>query len=211
MKAHFAVIAALTALVASAAAAEETVPVDSTPRLANGLLMKQGGKLVFAPCRDRSYAIVEDISNGSTVTKALDGIGLEAGRKLYVELFAVLENVTLKATSLNFARADGRCQPSGGPDEAWRATGTGTSAWTLAAGGEHLLVKRAGKPDAKFPFGTVKVDGGATTYEASQDGNKLALRFERGICREKGGELVFGWTASVVVNGDTLKGCAWQR
>ena len=47
-----------------------------------------------------------------------------------------LEGAVLKASVLNFARADGRCQPTGGPDETWRATGSDPAPWTLAAGGE---------------------------------------------------------------------------
>lgn len=209
MKAQFAALTIL-AVLAFGAVAEEAKPVDTTPKLATGLLMKQGDKLVFAPCRDRSYAVVDDVSSGAAVTGALKSVGLEAGKKLYVELFGVLEGIALKASGLNFARADGRCQPSGGPDEAWRASGE--PGWTLAAGGEHLVVKRPGKPDAKFAFGAVKTEGGVTTYETSREANQLALRIERGVCRDKSAaDVVFGWSATVNVNGESLKGCAWQR
>ena len=79
------------ALSASTLHAQEAKPADNTPKLASGLLMKQGDKLIFAPCRDRSYSMVDDISPERSVTKALDSVGLAAGKKLYVELMAVLD------------------------------------------------------------------------------------------------------------------------
>ena len=41
-------------------------PVDTTPRLAYGLMMKQGEKTIFAPCRDQSYALMQDVSTDSS-------------------------------------------------------------------------------------------------------------------------------------------------
>lgn len=204
MKTRIALLAALAAFAGAAVHAEES----SEPKLASGLLMKQGGKLVFAPCRDRSYAVMEDVSANGSLTAALNRIGLEAGKKVYVEVFAVMEGITLRASNLNFARAEGRCQPPGGKDEAWRAAGAG---WALAAGGDQVAVKRSGKPDVAVPYGPLKTEGNITTYEAGQAGNKLALRFERAACQDKAGDALLGWTATVTVNGETLKGCAWQR
>jgi len=201
MKKRIALLAALAAFASVAVQAEES----AGPKLASGLLMKQGDKLVFAPCRDRSYAVMEDVSPGGEVTVALNRIGLEAGKKLYVELFAVVEGMALKASGLNFARPEGRCQPPGGKEEAWRAAGNG---WALAAGGDQVMVKRPGKPDVAVPYGPFKTEGAITSYEV---GNKLALRFDRAVCQDKSGDVLLGWTATVTVNGETLKGCAWQR
>lgn len=203
-------LAVLAAFLCTSALAEEAKPVDNTPKLANGLLMKQGGKLVFAPCRDRSYAIVDDVSNGSSVTEALDSIGLEAGKKLYVELIGVMEDVNLKASGLNFARAEGRCQAPGGADEAWRAAGN-EPGWNLVAGGSKVVLLRKGKPNVTVPFAPFKSEGNITSYEASQGVDKLALRFEKTVCRDKAADVLLGWTATVTVNGEILKGCAWQR
>lgn len=207
MKKGIAFLAALAAFASSAVQSEEA----ASPKLASGLLMKQGDKLVFAPCRDRSYAIVDDISPNAEVTGALKRIGLEAGKKLYVELFAVIEGMDLKASGLNFARPEGRCQPPGSQDEAWQAAGNG---WALAAGGDQVMVKRPGKPDVVVPYAPFKTEGNLTSYEASQAGNKLALRFDRAVCQQQAkgaGDVLLGWTARVTVNGETLKGCAWQR
>jgi putative lipoprotein len=207
MKKTIPVLAALAAFASTPILAEES----AAPKLASGLLMKQGGKLVFAPCRDRSYAVMEDVSPKGSLTATLNPLGLEAGKKLYVEVFGVLEGMNLRASELNFARTDGRCQMPGSKDENWLAAGTG---WALIAGSDQVLVKQPGKIDVAVPVGKFKTEGSLTSYEASQAGNKLALRFERAVCRQQpkeGGEVLMGWTATVTVNGETLKGCAWQR
>ncbi len=203
---------ALSLLVAAtlvAGAAEPPAPAG--PRLAAGLLMKQEGRIVFAPCRDRSYALVDDISTGGSVSAALESLGLNQGKKLYVELWGSLEGPSLKVTALNLARADGRCQPSGGPDEAWRASGAEPAAWSLAAGGGHLLLKRAGRPEQRLAFAGSRDEANLSRYETSAGEPSVHWSFERNACRDKGGEVVTGWTASISVAGETLKGCAWQR
>ncbi|MBK7900103.1 MAG: hypothetical protein KA603_14140 [Azonexus sp.] len=197
----------LALLPLSALAAE---PPPSGPKLASGLLMKQEGKLVFAPCRDRSYALVDDISPGATVTAALESVGLGAGKKLYVELWGTLEGIALKVTGLNLARADGRCQPSGGPDEAWRAAGSEPAAWTLAAGGDALLLKRPGRPEQRLGYKGSRDTAQLSVYEGTGE-PPIAWRFEQKSCRDRGSDAVFGWTASLTVAGEILRGCAWQR
>ena len=64
------------ALFAGTLHAQEAKPADTTPKVASGLMMKQGGKLVFAPCRDRSYAMVDDILPDGMVTRALDSVDM---------------------------------------------------------------------------------------------------------------------------------------
>lgn len=187
-------------------------PADTTPKLALGQMMKSGDKMVFSPCRDRSYATVEDISNDSQVTKALNKIGLSSGKKLYVELVGVLENTVLKVSDINLARTEGRCQLPGGKDEVWRAAGN-EPGWSLVASetGADVTLKRLGKPDVSVPYSAFKTEGAMTSFAASKDNQKLALRFERRPCFDTMADAVFGWTATVEHNGQVLRGCAWQR
>jgi putative lipoprotein len=204
-------LATLAVLVLSSALqAEEAKPVDATPKLAYGLMMKQGDRLIFTPCRDRSYAIVDDVSADGSVTKLLNSVGLESGKRLYVELLAVLDNGTLKASGFNMVRVEGRCQMPGGKEESWRAAGN-DPAWALVAGGEHVRLQRYGKPEVNLPYAEFKVEGNARRYEGNADNNKLAVRLEKAVCRDAQADGVFAWTATVDVNGQTLKGCAWQR
>lgn len=203
-------LALLAVLAVPGASAQAAKPADNTLRLAYGFVMKEGERIVFAPCRDRSYALVEDVSAGRSVTAMLDSVGLAAGRKLYVELFAVVEGGALKASGVNLARTEGRCQRPGGADEAWQAGGN-EPGWNLAAGGDKVVVRRQGKPDVVLPFRPFAEDDGIARYEVAQDGHRLALRFERKACRDTMADAVFGWTATVGLDGQAFAGCAWRR
>ena len=207
---HHSLAVLATILFASALHAEEAKPVDNTPKLAYGQMLKQGEKLVFSPCRDRSYAMMEDISPDRVVTRALNSVGLDAGKKLYVELMAVSEGGMIKASALNLARTEGRCQQPGAKEESWRAAGN-EPGWLLAVGNEVVVIKRPGKPDLRLPFTPLKTEGGVTRLDAVAEGNRLALTFEKQLCHDTMADSVFGWTATVNLNGQTLKGCAWQR
>jgi putative lipoprotein len=213
MNFRLAFFATLAVVAATAAHAQGTLPVvDTTPKLAFGQMMKSGDKLVFAPCRDRSYATFEDISNGQQVTKALNLVGLDTGKKLYVEVIGILENSLLKASEINMARAEGRCQLPGGQEEVWRAAGN-EPGWALVASpaNEMVMLKRQGKPDVSVPYAAFKTEAGVAQFEASKDNQKLAVRFEHKQCRDTMADAVYGWTATVSLNGQVLKGCAWQR
>ena len=103
----------LSLLAASVFASEQPKterPADNTPKLAYGLLMKQGEKVLFSPCRDRSYALVEDVSSDGRVFKGLATVGMDAGKPLYVELIGVVESGVLKASELNQARLASACR-----------------------------------------------------------------------------------------------------
>ena len=169
--------------------------------------------------------MMEDVSPDRTVTGALNSVGLDAGKKLYVELIAVSEGGMIKASALNLARTEGRCQQPGGKEESWRAAGN-EPGWLLAVGNEVVVIKRQGKPDLRLPFTPLKTEGGVTPqsmarghvespggthFDAAAEGNRLAVTFEKQLCHDTMADSVFGWTATVNLNGQTLKGCAWQR
>lgn len=185
-------------------------PVDNTPRLAYGQMIKHGSKLMFAPCRDRSYAELEDVSPDGRVMRALDEVGLAAGKKVYAEVLGVAENGHLRASQINLAKTDGRCQLPGGREESWRAAGNAPG-WVLAFGAEFVQLKRQGQAEVALPAGPVKIENGVATFETSGANQKLALRFEQTLCRDAADKAVFGWTAKLDLNGQTLQGCAWQR
>jgi putative lipoprotein len=210
MKLRHSITALLAVLFACGLNAQDSKPADKTPRIASGLLMKQGDRLVFAPCRDRSYTMVDDISPERMVTRALDSVGLAAGKKLYVELMAVVDGGMLRASGLNLARAEGRCQQPGGNVESWRASGN-EPGWLLAVGPEVVVLKRLGQPDVNVPGMPVARDGGVASFEARTEAARLKARFENKVCHDTMADAVFGWTATVEINGQTLKGCAWQR
>ncbi|NTV69694.1 MAG: hypothetical protein HGA71_06045 [Azonexaceae bacterium] len=204
-------LAALAVLLLSAALqADEAKPVDTTPKMAYGLMMQQGDRLIFSPCRDRSYANVEDVSPDGGVTKVLNSLGLNAGKRLYVELLGVLDNGTLKASAFNMARVEGRCQMPGGKEESWRAAGN-DPAWALVAGGEYVRLQRYGKPEVTMPYAEFRSEGNVSRYDGASDHHKLAVRLDKTLCRDAQANGAFAWTAVVDLDGQVLKGCAWQR
>ena len=74
-----------------------------------------------------------------------------------------------------------------------------------------MALKRPGAADLRLPFKVSGNERGATRIEAAGEGKHLAVAFERHMCHDPMADSVFGWTATVNVNGETLKGCAWQR
>lgn len=225
MKASASSVTTLCALLVGAfctplAQAEEAAPpqpaaaekAPSGPKLARGLLMKQGGKLVLAPCRDRSYAFVEDVSAGQAVTGALRRLGLDEGKKLYVELWTTIEGVILRADEVNFARTEGRCQPPATEQEAWQAAGQTPQPWNLSAGGGKLVVYRTAQPELKADYTSLVDNGNVVKVDLAESTKGMTLEFTRGLCYEPSGQAVFGWSASLQQpGGESLKGCAWQR
>jgi putative lipoprotein len=186
--------------------AQENKVADTKPKLAYGLMIQQGEKVVFSPCRDRSYTNVEDISTDRFVTKALNSVGLDTGKKVYAELVAVLEGGILKASGVNIVQTDGRCQMPGTAEETWRAAGN-EPGWVLLAGGDQVVLKQPGKADVSAAYVPFKQEGKLATF----DSGKLNVRLENTLCRDAVAKAVFGWTATVTANGQVLKGCAWAR
>jgi putative lipoprotein len=217
MKLIVSLVAALFSVAAHAAPATPPVPAvetvakpDATPRLAYGFLMKHGEKLVFAPCRDRSYALVEDVSVDRQVTRGLEMVGVADGRKYYVELLGVVDGNALRASELNLARAEGRCQKPGGSDEAWLASGN-EPGWALAAGGEKVTLQRQGGKEISVPYQVFARQGAVAQFSGQSVDGRLEVRFEHQLCRDTMADAVFGWSATVRVDGQTLQGCALVR
>jgi len=204
-------ISALAAiLLATTLHAEDARPVDSTPKMAYGLMMKQGDRLIFSPCRDRSYTTVEDVSSDGNVTRMLYSVGVDSGKRLYVELLGVVDGGILKASAVNMARVEGRCQMPGGKEESWRASGN-DPAWALVAGGEYVQLRRYGNPDVVLPYTEFRNEGNVTRYDGAKDNNRLSVRLDKALCHDTETNGVFAWTATLNLNGQILKGCAWAR
>lgn len=206
MKTRHAIAAFAAVSFAIGSPAQEAPPANmaNAAKFAYGLLLQHEERVIFSPCRDRSYAIMEDASPDRAVTRALNSIGLAAGKKLYVEVLGAVEGGVLKVSALNLAQVDGRCQLPGTPDEAWRAAGS-EPGWVLAAGGERIVLKRHGLADVAAPYVASKQEGKSVLFAADH----LSVRLENASCRD--GDAVFGWTASVTLDDQTLQGCAWQR
>lgn len=191
---------------ASPRAEEAADPAKEEEKIARGLLLPKTGRLILAPCRERAYINVQDMTDGQ-LTAALDALGLAQGKSLYVEFIGRPDGGNLQATGINFARVDSSCPQTGGPEERWRATGT---AWSFAAGGGLLRLSRADKPDLNAKLLGIKGDGGQSEV-LETDVTGLEPHFERQSCRTKEGSVLFGWRAEIRVDGQLLSGCAWRR
>lgn len=187
-------------------------PGDSAPavdKIAKGLLMKHGERLIFAPCRDRSYVNVEDVSPNTAVTASLKEFGLGEGKNLYVEFMGKLDGGRLAVSAINLARREARCWQAGGPDEAWRAVGQ-PPGWTLVAGGGQLRLSRDGQADLSAAYSEIRnADGVAQIVTGGAE--KGDWRFRRQACVDQKAGILFGWQAELKVDGQLLRGCAWQR
>ena len=181
----------------------------SEEKLARGLLLQHEGRLIFSPCRERSYVTVKDVSPGAAVTSTLAELGLKPGKNLYVEFYGTTDGDQLAASAINFARTDAQCQLPGGDSEAWRAAGNNPP-WSLVTGGGSLRVIRQDKPDLNLA--KVEIKAGDKLVEiASPERPGVTVRFQRQACRDQAKAMAFGWTVRLTVDGATLQGCGWQR
>ncbi|MBK9783785.1 MAG: hypothetical protein IPP59_06175 [Betaproteobacteria bacterium] len=152
---------------------------------------------------------MQDVSTDQFVTKALNMVGLDSGKKLYVELLGIIEGGTLKASGINMAKTEGRCQLPGTKEEAWRASGN-EPGWVLAAGGQMVSFKQSENRDSTSPH-TLQARRKTGPFEGATEAGKLSVRLENTLCRDTMADAVFNWTATVTANGQTYKGCAWER
>ena len=208
-------MAALPALAADLAPMVPTAPMaqlpaaaaPAQPKIARGLLLLHEGRVFMAPCRDRSYVNVEDVSEGGAVFAALRDFGLTPGNSLYVELMGVQEGGLLRVSGLNFANTTARCLGEAENEEDWRAFGLKAD-WAAAAGAGALRIERADAAELRTTYEAVKEDQGARRIEAAG----VVLRFTPGLCRTADGKTLTGWQATLVpAAGSALEGCGWER
>lgn len=186
-----------TSVVPTTPMAQISAAAPAQPKIARGLLLLHEGRVFMAPCRDRSYVNVEDVSEGGAVLAALRDFGLAPGYNLYVELMGVQEGGLLRVSGLNFAHATARCLGEAENEEDWRALGL-QAEWAAAAGAGALRVERADASELRTTYDAVKDDKGTRSIEAEG----VALSFTPGLCRTADGKMLTGWRATLVPAGD---------
>ncbi|THF61000.1 hypothetical protein [Pseudothauera rhizosphaerae] len=203
----------LLAALASAAllplpAAGTAPPPDAPENIARGLMILHGGRMIFSPCRERSYVHVDDVSPNGEAASALRALGLTAERPLYAELFGTAEAGTLRMTGINFAHTDARCHAPRHTADTWHAMG-GQPAWRLTATGDVLRVEREAQPDFRAPF-EEQAAGPVTVRLHLAGGTNGHWTLRRGHCLDRENGLVSGWSVQGRLGGETLAGCAWK-
>ncbi len=180
-------------------------PAASEEGLARGLMLSHEGRMIFSPCRERSYVEVEDVSPGGVVTSALKKLGLSADKPLYAELFGEADNGTLRTKGINFAHVQARCGaplPGTGP---WRAVGR-NPAWSMITAEDKLRLHVEGHPAAEVSF-TENLDDPAVT-RLEVEGGQWELRQQ--VCFHPDNRLLSGWAITGEFRGKALNGCAWK-
>lgn len=179
-------------------------------RVARGLLLQHQERLIFSPCRDRSYTNVVDSSTGGEVTTVLREFGLNDGKPLYIEVFGKAESGTLRIDELNMAKRDARCYAPRRSTGEWRA-GSGDS-WSLTLFEGSATLQRTGHENItgsyeetlKTPMQSeIRISGTPTTN----------IRMTRQNCRDTSGgdERLYAWHAEITTATGKLEGCAWRQ
>lgn len=188
-----------------AVSAEEAPKVD---KIARGLLMLHAEKLIFAPCRERIYAEIDDVSTDQQLGSALLKLGLAEKKPLYVEFVGQIDAGRLNASAINFASTQARCQSSASIDEKWRGIGQGPR-WSLRIGEHTAKLAQEGQTELTFSDVALKLDGDQARLRFNGNISEQ-WSFKRGLCHGEENNTLFGWQAELKRANGTLRGCAWQ-
>ena len=203
---HFVLLCCTTLSLFATAADTTTAP--PTEKIARGVLLQHAGKMIFSPCRERTYVQVNDVSPEQHLSAALFKLGLAENKPLYVEFMGLAEADTIKVSWINFAHTDARCQASASPDEKWRALGD-TPPWSMRLSEQQLKLEQTGQP--AFRQTEIAID--ATLDRVSIQLGKAAPEqwlLTRQLCTGANKAALFGWQAKLNRPGGVLHGCAWQ-
>lgn len=211
----------LSALALPVLAEVVTNPPENSPKLekiSRGLLMQYNGKMIFSPCRERTYVDLVDQTPNQILTRQLQQLGLSQGKPLYVEFFGTpAENTQLKASWLNFAHTTARCQPAANLEEQWRAiSGTDLPSnqgeWLLRVTDQAAHLLQSPNPDyVDSPYAPIVRATGAVDLELREQASGNRWEFRHALCRGKDREMLFGWSATLKNGAATvLQGCGWQ-
>lgn len=195
----------LSTLSLTPACAEENP--EGPPPVARGLLLQHADRLIFSPCRERSYVSVVDESPNQAVTTTLQKLGLNAQTPVYVELLGQAESGSLRVTGLNLARLDARCyarQETRGP---WQAAGQDPH-WRLRTDGHELTLELAGNEPLSSKF-TEELTTPQVSQLKTTNTPALSGEIKAQTCTTTSGE-VTGWTIKARYRGTELNGCAWR-
>ena len=185
-------------------AAKET-PVED--KVARGLMLWNQDRMIFTPCRDRSYTAVDDASPDGATGKALKTLGLADGVPLYVEVFGEPASGMLRMHGLNMAQKDARCYAPRRSTGDWRAAGG--KAWALTVFEGKGTLQQADREDL---VGNVNETSTHDRVEIHlQSTSTVIIKLQRQTCHDTAQQRIYAWTAEVDHPGGKLSGCAWRQ
>jgi len=199
------------ALLAILGIAHAESPPDAPDKVARGLLLQHQERLIFSPCRDRSYTNVVDASTAGEVTAALRQFGLNDGKPLYIEVFGKAESGILRIDELNMARGDARCYAPRRSTGEWRAGGG--DSWSLTLFEGTATLQRAGQENITGSYEETLKTPMQSEIRVSSTSTTTNIRITRQNCRDTsdGDDRLYAWHAEVTTTTGKLKGCAWRQ
>ena len=192
----------------SNAAGKETQASDkmSNDKVARGLMLFHQNRMIFSPCRDRSYNAVEDASPGGTTGQALKTLGLADDRPLYVEVYGEPASGMLRMTDLNMAQQDARCYAPRRASGEWRAAG---ETWTLTLFEGKATLQQTGRENLVAAVSETRSNERVEIRLQTPSTAKIIL--QRQLCHDKDKRRIYAWTAEIDLPDGKFGGCAWRQ
>lgn len=215
-----ALLGTLQALPGQALANESTNPAVTVPpagnttpseppandKVARGLMLLSQNRMIFSPCRDRSYNAVEDVSPDGATGKALKTLGLADGVPLYVEVFGESASGMLRMQGLNMAQQDARCYAPRRASGEWRAAGQD---WALTLFEGKATLQQTGREDMAAASSETR---SPDHVEIRLHGTSTAkITLQRQLCHDNDKQRIYAWTAEIDLPDGKLGGCAWRQ
>lgn len=185
-----------------------------------GFVMESLSGLSFTRCGSKAAASVVDKSPDESLQRAVGAVRpvmSQQDRPIYVELRGTLAGNTLTVHRLHRLVghvADCSSLPTDVPANA-RLAAVGTEApWGFTATPTGATFTRLGQPPVRFAAGAFAkpsvVDGASRSFDAwsQQDGGTIRITFTEGLCKDLGGEAVYGAQVTARLGAQTFEGCA---
>lgn len=188
---------------------EATLPEKKSSRgIARGLMLFNKDRMIFSPCRDRSYNAVDDTSADGATGQALKNLGLADGVPLYIEVYGESAGGMLRMRELNMAQRDARCYAPRRTTGEWRAAGEQPT-WALTVFEGSATLQQVGQADL---VATAQETTSPDIVEISLQGASTAkISLRKQLCHDKEKQRIYGWTAEIQRPEGKLSGCAWRQ
>lgn len=190
-------------------------PAPVSIRRLRGFLLHDGTTLVFRPCGEDTLAAIQGAAVAELQEVFSSLAGGDAGVAIGVELTGAVRSLgegrVLDAAALAVALPPGQeglCAYDAG--FTWRASGQ-EPFWSATLVEDRLswLTPDLGSP-LELPVTTTRHAGGVISLSGELEGHHLDLSFQPARCRDGMSGAVFSFTATALVDGASLRGCAQE-
>ncbi len=201
---------------------EEGAEVEAGPRVIRGFLVLGAEVRSIKPCgEDRELWVIPV----AEVTDAYEALAREPSGPVYVEVEGVVGPTPdagpasrfeeqLRARELRRAApaAESRGCEEDLSDVAFRAAGV-EPFWSLEVRPSGIVFSTPEIPRTVFDGASPTMVSGGWVYESVAAGPEplsLRVQVQPGRCTDSMVGTIYRWTATVVIGGETRRGCAWE-